>query len=197
VRGLKDETAEFMRQGRRFLPEEAERVYDAGLPNLQTIHTEAYITAFLNRKRIVSLFDSLELEKKDAVVMAKSVYKILSMYRKHRARFMMVPNATLGGDSDCSVLLTFDDVARRLNGQKMVHVPKCMMQSGRGSYTDIAGVTLEQFMQKTGVKVKVLHRIDTKFANQRLYRNGLLRTYIEDYVRNPLIQSYESFPVSA
>ena len=197
VRGLKDETAEFMRQGRRFLPEEAERVYDAGLPNLQTIHTEAYITAFLNRKRIVSLFDSLELEKRDAVVMAKSVYKILSMYRKHRARFMMVPNATLGGDSDCSVLLTFDDIARRLNGQRMVHIPKCMMQSGRGSYTDIAGVTLEQFMQKTGVKVRVLHRIDTKFANQRLYRNGLLKTYIEDYVRNPLIQSYESFPVSA
>jgi len=197
VRGLKDETAEFMRQGRRFLSEEAERVYDAGLPNLQTIHTEAYITAFLNRKRIVSLFDSLELEKRDAVVMAKSVYKILSMYRKHRARFMMVPNATLGGDSDCSVLLTFDDIARRLNGQRMVHIPKCMMQSGRGSYTDIAGVTLEQFMQKTGVKVKVLHRIDTKFANQRLYRNGLLKTYIEDYVRNPLIQSYESFPVSA
>ena len=197
VRGLKDETAEFMRQGRRFLPEEAERVYDAGLPNLQTIHTEAYITAFLNRKRIVSLFDSLELEKKDAVVMARSVYKVLSMYRKHRARFMMVPNATLGGDSDCSVLLTFDDIARRLNGQKTVHIPKCMMQSGRGSYTDIAGVTLEQFMQKTGVKVKVLHRIDTKFANQRLYRNGLLKTYIEDYVRNPLIQPYESFPVSA
>jgi hypothetical protein len=197
VRGLKDETAEFMRQGRRFLPEEAERVYDAGLPNLQTIHTEAYITAFLNRKRIVSLFDSLELEKKDAVVMAKSVYKVLSMYRKHRARFMMVPNATLGGDSDCSVLLTFDDIARRLNGQKMVHIPKCMMQSGRGSYTDIAGVTLEQFMQKTGVTVKVLHRIDTKFANQRLYRNGLLKTYIEDYVRNPLIQSYEAFPISA
>jgi len=197
VRGLKDETAEFMRQGRRFLPEEAERVYDAGLPNLQTIHTEAYITAFLNRKRIISLFDSLELEKKDAVVMAKSVYKILSMYRKHRAKFMMVPNATLGGDSDCSVLLTFDDIARRLNGQKMVHVPKCMMQSGRGSYTDIAGVTLEQFMQKTGVTVKVLHRIDTKFANQRLYRNGLLKTYIEDYVRNPLLQSYETFPVSA
>ena len=197
VRGLKDETAEFMRQGRRFLPEEAARVYDAGLPNLQTIHTEAYITAFLNRKRILSLFDSLELEKKDAVVMARSVYKILSMYRKHRARFMMVPNATLGGDSDCSVLLTFDDIARRLNGQKTVHIPKCMMQSGRGSYTDIAGVTLEQFMQKTGVKVKVLHRIDTKFANQRLYRNGLLKTYIEDYVRNPLIQPYESFPVSA
>ena len=197
VRGLKDETAEFMRQGRGFLPEEAARVYDAGLPNLQTIHTEAYITAFLNRKRIVSLFDSLELEKRDAVVMAKSVYKILSMYRKHRARFVMVPNATLGGDSDCSVLLTFDDIARRLNGQRMVHIPKCMMQSGRGSYTDIAGVTLEQFMQKTGVKVRVLHRIDTKFANQRLYRHGLLKTYIEDYVRNPLIQSYESFPVSA
>ncbi|GIW53926.1 MAG: hypothetical protein KatS3mg082_0330 [Nitrospiraceae bacterium] len=197
VRGLKEETAALMRQGRKYLPREAERVYDAGLPNMQTIHTEAPITAFLNRRRIVSLFDSLELEKHDTVVMAKSVYKILTMYRKNRARFLMVPNATLGGDSDCTVLLTFDDIARRLNGQKMIHIPKCMMQSGRGPYTDIAGVSLDQFIKKTGVKVRVLHRIDTKFANKRLYRNGHLRNYIEDYVRNPLTQSYEALPISA
>ena len=50
-----------------------------GLPNLQTIHTEAPITAFLNRKRIVSLFDSLELEKKDTLVMGRSVHKILPL----------------------------------------------------------------------------------------------------------------------
>ncbi|TLY26267.1 MAG: hypothetical protein E6K63_12825, partial [Nitrospirae bacterium] len=62
VRGLKEDTATLMRQGRKFLPEEAQRIYDAGLPNMATIHTEAYITAFLNRKRIVSLFDSLELD---------------------------------------------------------------------------------------------------------------------------------------
>ena len=60
VRGLKEETAALMRQGRTFLPEEASNVYDLALPNLQTIHTEAYTTAFLSRRRIVSLFDSLE-----------------------------------------------------------------------------------------------------------------------------------------
>ena len=109
----------------------------------------------------------------------------------------MVPNATLGGDSDCTVLLTFDDIARALNSQKMIHVPKCVMQSGRGLYTDIAGVTLEDFVKKTGVKIKVVHKIDTKFANQRLYRSGLLKNYVEDYVRNPLAQSYETFPISA
>lgn len=197
VRGLKDETVALMRQGRQYLAREAQRVYDAGLPNMTTIHTEAYITAFLNRKRIVSLFDSLELDKKDVVVVAGSVYKILNMYRKHRARFLYVPNATLGGDSDCTVLLTFDDIAKRLTTEKVLHIPKCMMQSGRGSYTDIAGVTLEQFMRKTGVKVKVLHKVDTRFANKRLYRNGLLKNYIEDYVRNPLTQSYEALPLSA
>jgi hypothetical protein len=192
VRGLKDETAALMRQGRAHLPEEAQRVYEAGLPNLQTIHTEAPITAFLNRRRIVSLFDSLELEKKDTLVMGRSVHRILSMYRKNRAKFLLVPNATLGGDSDCTVLLTFDDIARALNGHKMVHIPKCVMQSGRGLYTDIAGVTLEDFIKKTGVKVKVLHKIDTKFANQRLYRSGLLKNYVEDYVRNPLTKDYEA-----
>lgn len=194
VRGIKAETAELMRQGRRYLPLEAERVYDAGLPNMQTIHTEAYITAFLNRKRIVSRFDSLELSKKDTVVMAESVYNILSMFRKHRARFLYVPNTTLGGDSDCTVLLTFDDIAKRLTNEKVIHVPKCVMQSGRGPDTDIAGVSLAQFTRRTGVRVKVLQKVDTKFANQRLYRNGSLRHYVEDYLHNPLTQAYEALP---
>ena len=197
VRGLKDDTAAVMRQGRKFLATEAERIYDAGLPNLQTIHTEAAITAFLNRKRIVSLFDALELEKKDTVVTAGSVHRILTMYRKNRARFLHVPNTTLGGDSDCTVLLTFDDIARRLTTEKVVHIPKCVMQSGRGGYTDIAGVTLEQFLQKTGKKVKVLHKVDTKFANRQLYRHGDLRNYVEDYVHNPLIKAYEALSIPA
>jgi len=194
VRGLKPDTADLMRQGRKYLADEAVRIYDAGLPNLQTIHTEAYITAFLSRRRIVSLFDSLELEKKDTVVTAWSVYKILTMYRKNRARYLYVPNAMLSGDSDCTVLLTFDDIARRVTNQKVVHIPKCVMQSGRGPYTDIAGVSLEQFMMKTGVKVKVLHKIDTRFANEQLYKNGSLRNYVENYVRSPLTQSYEALP---
>ncbi len=192
VKGIKPDTAALMRQGRQHLATEAQRIYDAGLPNLQTIHTEAPITAFLNRRRIVSQFDKLELEKKDWVVMSRSVHKILTMYRKNRARYLMVPNATLGGDSDCTVLLTFNDIAAALSGQKVVHIPKCIMQSGRGSYMDIAGVTLEQFIQKTGVKVKVLHKIDTRFANQLLWRNGSLKQFVEDYVRNPLTQAYEA-----
>lgn len=194
VKGIKPETATLMRQGRRYLPLEAERVYDAGLANMQTIHTEAYITAFLNRKRIVSRFDSLDLSKKDTVVMAGSVYNVLTMFRKNRARFLYVPNATLGGDSDCTVLLTFDDIASRLSNEKVIHVPKCVMQSGRGPDTDIAGVSLAQFVKKTGVRVKVLQKVDTQFANQRLYRNGSLRHYVEDYLHNPLTQAYEALP---
>lgn len=194
VRGLKEETAGLMRQGRKHLAEEALRIYDAALPNLQTIHTEAYITAFLSRKRIISLFDSLELEKKDTLVTGWSVSKILSMYRKNKARVLYVPNAMLSGDSDCTVLLTFDDIARRLTTEKVIHVPKCIMQSGRGPYTDITGVTLEQFTEKTGVKVKVLHKVDTRFANEQLYRNGSLQNYVENYIRNPLVQAYEARP---
>jgi len=62
---------------------------------------------------------------------------------------------------------------------------------------DIMGVTLEEFIKKTGVKVKVLHKIDTKFANTRLYRNGNLKNFVEDYVRNPSSSSYEALPLSA
>ena len=194
VRGLKEETASLMRQGRKHLAEEALRIYDAALPNLQTIHTEAYITAFLSRKRIISLFDSLELDKKDTLVTGWSVSKILSMYRKNKARVLYVPNAMLSGDSDCTVLLTFDDIARRLTTEKVIHVPKCIMQSGRGPYTDITGVTLDQFTEKTGVRVKVLHKVDTRFANEQLYRNGSLQNYVENYVRNPMTQAYEALP---
>ncbi len=197
IKGLKPDTVELMRQGRRALPHEARRIYDMGLPNMTTIHTEAYITAFLNRRRILSVFDALELEKKDTVVVAGSVHRILTLFRKNRARFLFVPNATLGGDSDCTVLLTFNDIARRLTGQKVIHVPKCIMQSGRGGYTDIAGVTLTQFMQKTGVRVKVLHRVDTTFANRQLHRNGFLKNYVEDYLGNPLTQPYEALPLPA
>ena len=197
VRGLKEDTAALMRQGRQYLAGEAEKIYDAGYPNMTTIHTEAYVTAYLNRKRIVSLFDSLELEKKDSVVMAGSVYKILNMYRKNRARFLYVPNAMLGGDSDCTVLLTFNDIAKRITNEKMIHIPKCVMESGRGSFMDIEGVTLDEFTKKTGSKVKVLHKIDTKFANTRLYRNGTLQNFVEDYVRNPSSRSYEALPLTA
>ena len=59
---------------------------------------------------------------------------------------------------------------------------------------DIAGVTREEFMRKTGVTVRVLHKINTQFANQRLFRNGSLQQYVEDYVRNPMTQTYEALP---
>ncbi len=194
VRGLKEETSALMRQGRKHLPGEAMRIYEAGLPNLQTIHTESYATAFLNRKRIVSSFDSLDLEKKDTVVTAASVHKVLTLYRKNHAKFLYVPNTLLSGDSDCTVLLTFDDIARRLTKEKIIHIPKCIMQSGRGPYSDITGVTLEQFAKKTGVTVKVLHKIDTRYANELLYRNGSLQNFVENYLRSPMRQEFEALP---
>ena len=78
-----------------------------------------------------------------------------------------------------------------------MHIPKCIMQSGRGPYTDITGVSLEQFAKKTGVRVEVLHKIDTRFANQQLYRNGSLQNYVEQYLTHPLTQLYEVLPMPA
>jgi len=197
VGGIQEETSRLMRQGRKFLAGEAEKIYDAALPNFTTIHTEAYVTAFLNRGRILSMFDSLELEKRDTVAMAGSVYRILTMFRKNRARFLHVPNATLGGDSDCTVLLTLNDIARRLTNEKYIYIPQCVVESGRGLGRDIAGVHVDDFVRKTGVKVRILPKISTKFANNRLYRNGSLQNYVEDYVRNPLTRSYESLSLTA
>ena len=197
VKGINESTGALMRKGRASLPTEAEKIYDAGLPNLTTIHTEAYVTAFLNRNRILSIFDSLELERRDPVVMARSVYKILTMFRRNRAKYLYIPNATLGGDSDCTVLLTLNDIALRITNEKYIFIPQCVVESGRGADKDIAGVTVDDFVKKTGVKVRLLRKINTKFANNRLYRNGSLQNYVNDYVRNPLVRHYEIFPLSA
>ncbi|MCB9711187.1 MAG: hypothetical protein R3B83_04690 [Nitrospirales bacterium] len=197
VKGINESTGALMRKGRASLPTEAEKIYDAGLPNLTTIHTEAYVTAFLNRNRILSIFDSLELERRDPVVMARSVYKILTMFRRNRAKYLYIPNATLGGDSDCTVLLTLNDIALRITNEKYIFIPQCVVESGRGADKDIAGVTVDDFVKKTGVKVRLLRKINTKFANNRLYRNGSLQNYVNDYVRNPLVRHYETFPLSA
>jgi hypothetical protein len=197
LKGMEEKTVQILRQGKQYLPEETLRIYEAGLPNIQTIHTEPYITAFLNRHKIITLFDSLELEKHDTVVMAKSVYRVLRMHRKNRARFLCVPNATLGGDSDCTILLTFDDILKRLNGEKVIHLPKVVVESPRGNDCDISGVTLEEFEAKACCKVKVLHKVNTKLADKKLWEHGYLSTYVREYLSNPATKEFERIPVAA
>src|SRR6185369_1855766 len=133
----------------------------------------------------MSLFDNLELDKRDTVVMAKSVYKILTMYRKNRARFLYVPNATLGGDSDCTILLTFQDILKRLGGEKIIYLPKCIIESPRGNDCDISGMSLEEFKERTKVKVRILGKVNTKVADKKLWEHGYLSSYVRDYLHNP------------
>jgi hypothetical protein len=194
---MDENTVRICRQGKQHLPEEALRVYEAGLPNLSTIHTEPYITAFLNRHKIMTLFDLLGLDKHDTVVMAKSVYRILTMYRKNRARFLCVPNATLGGDSDCTILLTFDDILKRMNGEKVVHLPKCVIESPRGNDCDISGMTLAEFEAKARCRVKVLHKVNTTLADKKLWEHGYLSIYVRDYLSNPAAREFEQVPAAA
>src|SRR3989454_11373910 len=165
LKGMEENTVQILRQGKQYLPEEARRVYEAGLPNIQTIHTEPAITAFLNRHKIITLFDLLGLEKRDTVVMAKSVYRILKMYRKKRARVLCVPNATLGGGSGCTILLTFHDILKRLNGEKVLHLPKVVIESPRGNGCDISGGTLDQFAAKARCKGRIPPQGNNKLAD--------------------------------
>ncbi len=81
-------TTALMRQGKHFLPDESQKIYDMNLPNIQMIHTESDITAFLNRNKIMKTFDACELDKKDWVVMAGNVYRVLKMFRQGKARFL-------------------------------------------------------------------------------------------------------------
>jgi hypothetical protein len=190
---IDEKTTALMRQGKRFLPDESYKIYDMNLPNIQMIHTESDITAFLNRNKIIKTFDACELEKKDWIVMAGNVYRVLKMFRQGRARFLYVPNDTLGGDSDCSTLLTFSDVAKRISSQKLVHLPRVIMEKSSNDERDISGVSFDDFKEQfPRVRFKVLNKINSALSNKKLYEKGYLKNYVEDYLRNPLSKKFES-----
>lgn len=196
LKHLDAETTSVMRLGRRHLAGESQKIYDAGLPNKTQIHTESYITTFLNRKKILKTFDACELDKKDWVVVSGNVYRILSRFRKNKARYLYVPNETLGGDADCTTLITFSDIARRLEGQAMVYLPKVIMEHPSGQERDISGVTFPEFKARfPRTRFRVLHKVNTQLSNSKLYEKGYIKNYIEDYVRNPLSRTFEQTPL--
>ncbi len=190
------DTTALMRYGRQFLPDEARRIYNAGLPNTQMIHTESYITSFLARQKILKTFDACELEKKDTVVVSASVYRLLSTLRKNRARYLYVPNQMLGGDSDCSTLLTFNDVAERLNGETQVYLPKVIIEHPSKEEKDITGTSFDDFKARfPRIRFKVLHKVNSRMSNAKLYEKGYLKNMVEDYLDNPLAKKIAEVPL--
>ena len=190
---IDEQTTSLMRQGKRFLPAESQKIYDMNLNNIQMIHTESDITSFLNRNKIMKTFDACELDKKDWVVMAGNVYRILHMFRRGRARFLYVPNETLGGDSDCTTLLTFSDVAKRIDRQRVVHLPRVIMQKSSNDERDISGLSFDDFKESfPQVRFKVLNKVNSDLSNKKLYEKGFLKNYVEDYLQNPLSKKFEA-----
>jgi len=186
------DTTALMRFGKKFLADEARKIYDYNLPNIMMIHTESDITSFLNRNKIIKTFDACELEKKDTVVMAGNVYKILTMFRRNRARYLYVPNATLGGDSNCSTLLTFSDVSQRITNQTRVYLPKVILEKSSDVEMDIAGETFDDFKARfPRCTFKVLNKVNSGLSNRKLYEKGYLKNYVEDYLGNPLSKKFE------
>ncbi len=186
------DTTALMRYGKKHLAEEARRVYEYNLPNTMMIHTESDITSFLNRKKIIKVLDDCELEKNDTVVMAGNVYKVLTMLRPNRAKYLYVPNDTLGGDSNCTTLLTFSDVAKRLTGQSRVYLPKVIMEKSANDERDIAGESFDDFKAKfPRCTFKVLQKVNSNLSNRKLYEKWFLKNYVEDYLGNPLSKKFE------
>ena len=190
---IDEKTTALMRQGKRYLADESKRIYEMNLPNVQMIHTESDITSFLNRNKIIKTFDACELEKKDWIVMAGNVYRVLQMFRRGRARFLYVPNETLGGDSDCTTLLTFSDVAKRITNQRVVHLPRVIMEKSSNDERDISGVSFDEFKERfSRIRFKVLNKVNSDLSNKKLYEKGYLKNYVEDYLRNPLSKKFEA-----
>jgi len=186
------DTTALMRFGKKFLADEARKIYDYNLPNIMMIHTESDITSFLNRNKIIKTFDACELEKKDTVVMAGNVHRILTMFRRNRARYLYVPNATLGGDSNCSTLLTFSDVSQRITNQTRIYLPKVILEKSSDMEMDIAGESFDDFKAKfPRCTFKVLNKVNSALSNRKLYEKGYLKNYVEDYLGNPLSKKFE------
>jgi len=193
---IDEETSALMRYGRRHLGEEARKIYQADLPNTQMLHTESYISLFLARKKILKTFDACELEKKDAVVVSGGIFRLLQTLRRNRARYLYVPNATLGGDSDCSTLLTFKDIAQRIRGERQVYIPKVVMEHPSKREQDISGVSFDEFKSwLPQVRFKVLHKVNTNLSNKKLYEKGYLQNFVEDYLDHPLAKKIEAVPL--
>lgn len=193
---IDDETSALMRYGREHLGDEARKIYQADLPNVQMLHTESYISLFLARKKILKTFDACELEKKDTVVVSGGIYRLLQTLRRNKAKYLYVPNTTLGGDSDCSTLLTFRDIAPRIKDEKQVYIPKVVMEHPSKREQDIAGVTFEEFKSwLPQVRFKVLHKVNTNLSNKKLYEKGYLKNFVEDYLGHPLVKKIEAVPL--
>ena len=189
---IDEKTTTLMRQGKRFLADESRKIYDMNLTNVQMIHTESDITSFLNRNKIIKTFDACELDKKDWVAMAGNVHRVLDMFRRGRARFLYVPNETLGGDSDCTTLLTFSDVAKRIDRQRVVHLPRVIMEKSSNDERDISGLSFDDFKETfPQVRFKVLNKVNSDLSNKKLYEKGFLKNYVEDYLQNPLSKKFE------
>jgi hypothetical protein len=102
----------------------------------------------------------------------------------------------LGGDSDCSTLLTFNDVAQRLNGETQVYLPKVIMEHPSKEEKDITGVTFDEFKERfPRIRFKVLHRVNSKMSNNKLYEKGYLNNVVEDYLDNPLAKKIADAPL--
>ncbi len=50
---------------------------------------------------------------------------------------------------------------------------------------------------KARCKVRILHRVNTKLADTKLWQHGYLSHYIRDYLSNPASREFEQVPIAA
>jgi len=128
--------------------------------------------------------------------MSGSMYRLLTLFRPNRSKFLYVPNDTLGGDSDCTTLLTFNDVGKRLANQTKVWLPKVILESSSKEERDISGVYFDDFKARfPRIRFKVLHKVNSYLSNRKLYEKGFVKYYVEDYLNNPLARKFEKVPL--
>ena len=90
----------------------------------------------------------------------------------------------------------FDDVARRLNGQTQVWLPKVIMEHPSKLERDITGTNYDDFKARfPRIRFKVLHKVNSQLSNRKLYEKGYLKNYVEDYLQSPLVKKIAAVPL--
>ena len=56
---------------------------------------------------------------------------------------------------------------------------------------------LEEFEAKARCKVRILHKVNTRLADTKLWQHGYLSHFIRDYLSNPVSREFEQIPIAA
>ena len=84
-------------------------------------------------------------------------------------------------------------MAARLSHEKVVCLPKVILERAGDDHRDISGVSFDEFqMRFPRIRFRVLNKINSTLSNKKLYEKGYLKNYVEGYLSHSLSKKFEA-----